>query len=631
MLYEQHFIDELKSRADLVRIIEPYAPLKKKGANWMGCCPFHGEKTPSFSVTPSKGFYYCFGCQKSGTAFTFFMEMEGLSYFEAIKRVAEFSGIPLPEPVDDEKYQKNKKRKEEKKAIAEQVIELNNYALEFWENHLQDDNPHSKAAREYLEKREISLETQRAFRIGFAPDSWDAVMSLLKEKGADEKLIETSGLVSVNEEKKRVYDRFRGRIMFPVLNIDGNPIAFGARILATGEPKYLNSPETPAYTKGEHLYGLFQSKEEIRQKKFAILVEGYLDLIALYQYGIKNTAASLGTAFTPEQSRLLGRFTKKIVINYDGDKAGVKAARRAIETLIADDFETKVLLLPDGQDPDDFLKANGAESYNALRGNAFPYLQFVLDNLARERNLNSPKAKAEAIEEILPVLSAIRNVIERRETLKQTLKFFQIDDKVTEGYLWKEIQKNEKDFGKRDGGAYKSEENKLDVKKFVVKRNAAKITVAEKRLLELLIYDHELREMILPALEETDYEQLGTSEVFRAFLALREIGSEINGENLLALVEDDADASDFISILLLSEQAREADEAIDEVLNEAENCVASLRGMAITRRILDISQELVFAEQNNDIALRDELVMEQINLARLKRDLESKIIAANSN
>lgn len=630
MLYEQHFIDELKQRADLVRIIEPYAPLKKKGANWMGCCPFHQEKTPSFSVNPGKGFYKCFGCGKGGDAFAFVMEIEGLSFFEAVKSIAEVSGVPLPEPIDDEKYERNKKRKEEKKAIADQVIELNNYALEFWENHLQDNNSDSKAAREYLEKREISKETQAAFRIGFAPDSWDALMSLLKEKGADEKLIEQSGLVSINEEKKRVYDRFRGRVMFPVLDISGNPIAFGARILATGEPKYLNSPETPAYIKGEHLYGLFQSKEEIRQKKFAILVEGYLDLIALYQYGIKNVAASLGTAFTGEQSRLLGRFTKKIVINYDGDKAGVKAARRAIETLLADDFETKILVLPDGQDPDDFLKANGAESYNNLRGNAFPYLQFVLENLARERNLNSPKAKAEAIEEILPVLSSIRNLIERRETLKQTLKFFQIDDKVTEGYLWREIQKNEKDFGKRKG-ENKPDENKLDVKKFVIKRNAAKPTVAEQHLLELLIYDHELREMILPALEETDYEQLATSEVFRAFLALREIGSEINGENLLKMVEDDQAASDFVPLLLMSEPAREPDEAIDEVLNEAENCVASLRGMAISRRILDISQELVFAEQNNDIALRDELVMEQIDLARLKRDLESKIIAANSN
>jgi DNA primase len=624
MIYEQHFIDELKNRADLVRIIEPYAPLKKKGANWMGCCPFHQEKTPSFSVNPSKGFYKCFGCGKGGSAFNFVMEIEGLNFPEAIKRIAEISGIPLPEPIDDKKYEQSKKRREEKKEIADQVIELNKYALDFWENHLQENNAHARAAREYLKKREISIETQKAFHIGFAPDSWDALMSHLRAKGADEKLIETSGLVSINEEKNRVYDRFRGRIMFPVLDIKGNPIAFGARILAQGEPKYLNSPETPAYIKGEHLYGLFQSKEEIRLKKFAILVEGYLDLIALYQYGIRNTAASLGTAFTPEQSKLLGRFARRVVINYDGDKAGVKAARRAIETLLAEDFETKVLILPDGQDPDDFLKANGAESYNYLRGNAAPFLQFVLENLASERNLNSPKAKAEAIEELLPVLAVIRNVIERRETLKQTLRFFQIDDKVTEGYLWKEIQKREKDFARRDGSENKSEANFSDVKNFVIKRNKTKTTVAEQRLLELLIYDEELREIILPQIEETDFEMLATAEIFRALVALREIGTPVTGETLLELVADDPEATDFASVLLISDAAREKDDAIDEVLREAEGCVIALRSMAISRRILEISQEMVFAEQSGDFALRDSLVVEQIDLARLKHSLENR-------
>jgi DNA primase len=607
-----------------VRIIEPYAPLKKKGANWMGCCPFHQEKTPSFSVNPSKGFYKCFGCGKGGSAFNFVMEIEGLNFPEAIKRIAEISGIPLPEPIDDKKYEQSKKRREEKKEIADQVIELNKYALDFWENHLQENNAHARAAREYLKKREISIETQKAFHIGFAPDSWDALMSHLRAKGADEKLIETSGLVSINEEKNRVYDRFRGRIMFPVLDIKGNPIAFGARILAQGEPKYLNSPETPAYIKGEHLYGLFQSKEEIRLKKFAILVEGYLDLIALYQYGIRNTAASLGTAFTPEQSKLLGRFARRVVINYDGDKAGVKAARRAIETLLAEDFETKVLILPDGQDPDDFLKANGAESYNYLRGNAAPFLQFVLENLASERNLNSPKAKAEAIEELLPVLAVIRNVIERRETLKQTLRFFQIDDKVTEGYLWKEIQKREKDFARRDGSENKSEANFSDVKNFVIKRNKTKTTVAEQRLLELLIYDEELREIILPQIEETDFEMLATAEIFRALVALREIGTPVTGETLLELVADDPEATDFASVLLISDAAREKDDAIDEVLREAEGCVIALRSMAISRRILEISQEMVFAEQSGDFALRDSLVVEQIDLARLKHSLENR-------
>ena len=612
MLYEQHFIDDLKSRADLVRIIEPYAPLKKKGANWMGCCPFHQEKTPSFSVNPSKGFYKCFGCAKGGNCFTFVMEMEGLNFPEAIKRVAEISGVPLPEPVDDKKYEQNKKRREEKKAIADQVIELNRYALEFWEHHLQENNSHSRAAREYLEKREISIETQRAFHIGFSPDSWDSLMSLLKQKGADEKLIEASGLISINEEKKRVYDRFRGRVMFPVLDVKGNPIAFGARILATGEPKYLNSPETPAYIKGEHLYGLFQSKEEIRQKKFAILVEGYLDLIALYQYGIRNTAASLGTAFTSEQSKLLGRFAKKIVINYDGDKAGVKAARRAIETLIKDDFETKVLVLPDGQDPDDFLKANGTENYNHLRGSAFPFLQFVLENLARERNMASPKEKAEAIEDLMPILSAIKNPIQKRDAFDQTMNFLRVEDAILKRDLWKTVKLG----------------TKLEtqtVRQQVARATQARMTIAEQHLLELLIYDKDLREIILPQLEETDYEQLATAEVFRALLALREIGSDITSENLMELVEDDAAASDFVPVLLMSEPARDLDEAIDGVLREAENCVATLRSMALASRILEISQELVFAEQTGDFGLRDALVTEQISLARMKREFEKRI------
>jgi DNA primase len=374
VLYPQYFIDDLKNRADIVRIIQPYAELKKKGANWMACCPFHQEKTPSFSVNPSKGFYKCFGCGKGGTAFNFLMEMEGLNFPEAVKRVAEISGVMLPEPVDDEQYVQTKKKKEEKKKLADEVIDQNRFAMEFWQSELQEKR--AKAAREYLEKRGISIETQKAFRVGYSPDTWDSLLNFLKEKGADEKLIEQSGLVIRHEERDSLYDRFRGRIMFPVLDVDGDPVAFGARAMGDDQPKYLNSPETPAYVKGQHLYGLFHSKNEIRQKKFAILVEGYLDLISLFENGITNTAASLGTAFTPEQSKLLSRFTKRIVINYDGDDAGIKAARRAIEHLLPQDFEIKVLVLPNGQDPDDFVRQNGADAYNEARGKAESCIDF---------------------------------------------------------------------------------------------------------------------------------------------------------------------------------------------------------------------------------------------------------------
>jgi len=613
MLYDQYFIDDLKNRADLVRIVEMHVPLKKKGANWWGNCPFHGEKTASFSVNPAKGFFKCFGCGKGGTAYNFVMEIEGLNFPEAIKRVAEISGVMLPEPIDDKNYERNKQRKKEQKAIADQVIELNKYALEFWENHLQENNPHSKAAREYLEKREISDEIIKKFHIGYAPDSWDALMSLLKEKGADEKIIEASGLVSINEEKKRIYDRFRGRIMFPVLNSEGNPVAFGARILQTGEPKYLNSPETPAYIKGEHLYGLFQTKDDIRKKKYAILVEGYLDLIALYQFGVTNCIASLGTAFTEMQARLLGRFAKKVVVNYDGDKAGVKAARRAIEILLAEDFEIKVLVLPDGKDPDDYIRANGFKAYkDQHKTRATTYLQFVLETAVQDRNLSVPKQKAEAIENVMPVLSAIGNPIQKRDSFDQAMSFFRVDDAILKRDLWKSV--------------------KLDarietdtVKQQVARATASKMTIAELRLLELLIYDDELREIILPQLEETDYETLATASIFKALLELQKTSVPITLESLLSLVESDETASDFVPVLMMSEPPREIGDAIDEVLHDAENCVFTLRSMAISNRILEISQDLILAEQSGNREILNHLVAKQIELARMKRDLQNRI------
>lgn len=612
MLYEQYFIDDLKDRADLVRIIEPYAALKKKGANWMGCCPFHSEKTPSFSVSPSKGFYKCFGCGKGGNAFTFLMEMEGLNFPEAIQRVAEISGVPLPEPVDDQQFQRSKKKRAEKKKVSDQVIELNAIALEFWEAELQGKSKKAKEARAYLQARGIIEEIQKEFRIGFSPDSWDALLNYLKEKGADEKLIEQSGLVSVNEEKDRVFDRFRGRIMFPVLDVNGLPIAFGARAMGDDQPKYLNSPETPAYVKGQHLYGLFQSKDEIRKKKFAILVEGYLDLIALVQHGINNVAASLGTAFTPEQSKLLGRFAKKVVINYDGDIAGIGAARRAVETLLPNDFEIKVLVLPDGKDPDDFVRQNGADAYNHARGRAVPYLDFVLDSSMQGRSLANAKQKAEAIEEVLPVLSDIKNAIQKRESFDQAMNFFRVENSGLKRELWTAVKQGSK-IGTET------------LKKQVKRATAAKITVAEQQLLELLIYDPELQDKVLPLLEETDYEALATAPVFRALSEINAHGGDVSLEKLNELTGDDEILHDFLPVLVMTQPHREAGEVIDNVLHRAENCVFTLRSMAISNRILEVSHELIAAEQTRDTTRINQLVAEHLDLSKMKQHLLNKI------
>ncbi len=622
MLFPQHFIDDLKNRADIVRIIGDFVQLKKKGQNHMACCPFHDEKTPSFSVNASKGFYKCFGCGKGGNVFTFLMEIEGVTFPDAVRTVAEKTGIPLPEPVDDKDYAATKKKKEKRDREKLRVIELNKIALAFWEEHLYDANPQSTAARKYLEGRELDEKTLEKYRIGFAPDSWDTLLNLLKEKGFEEKDIRESGLVTVNEEKDSVYDRFRGRIIFPVLDINGDPVAFGARILGKGEPKYLNSPETAAYVKGEHLYGLFQNKEEIRRLKYAILVEGYMDLIALSQFGVQNCVASLGTALTGNQAKLLGRFARKVAVNYDGDDAGVKAARRAIETLLAQDFEIKVLVLPENKDPDDFIRAEGFEAYkDQHRNHALPYLQFVLESIVRERNISLPKQKAAAIEDAIPVLVAVRNVVERRETLKQVLRYFQMNDRVLEDHVWNEINTR----ASRVSSPHEERREDERLKKLVLRQNAKRITVAEQRLLELLVHDAELRGLILPLLEKTDYETLATAQIFELIFELEENGVENIGPSLVEMTADDDLFHDLVPALLMSDNHREEGEAIDEVLEDAENCAARLRSMAVERRILEISQELAFAEQNDEIQKIDRLVAEQIDLAKLKRQIEQRL------
>jgi DNA primase len=612
MLYPQYFIDDLKNRADIVRIIQPYAELKKKGANWMACCPFHQEKTPSFSVNPSKGFYKCFGCGKGGSVYNFLMDMEGLSFPEAIRRVAEITGVMLPEPVDDQQYERAKKKKEEKKKLADQVIELNRTAMEFWESELQGKSKNAREARAYLAARGISDETQKTFRIGFSPDSWDSLLNVLKETGADEKLLEQSGLVIRHEERNSLYDRFRGRIMFPVLDVDGNPIAFGARAMGDEQPKYLNSPETPAYVKGQHLYGLFHSKNEIRQKKFAILVEGYLDLISLCEHGVRNTAASLGTAFTPEQSRLLSRFTKRVVINYDGDDAGVKAARRAIEHLLPQDFEIKVLVLPNKQDPDDFIRENGADAYNDARGKAQSFWEFALTASSRGRNMANARHKAEAIGEMIPLIASVRNNIQKRESFDQAMDFYRVDAGLRKE-LWQAVKKGQSS-AETDG-----------IKRRVQRASQAKITVAEQLLLELLVYDRELQDLIFPTLEASDHESLATGPVFTALMTLHDRKDEPTLERLIELVGDDETAQDFVPLLLMAEPKRAAGEDISSVLQEAENCVVSLRLMAINSRISDLLRDQNRAQQAGDLDLANQLARESIELAKIKRAFQQKL------
>jgi len=600
MRYPQTFIDDLKRQADIVRVVQDYVQLKKKGANWMACCPFHKEKTPSFSVSPAKEIFYCFGCHKGGSVFNFVMEMERVSFPDAIKLVAEKSGVPLPQLIDDSRF-------EARQHESEEVIELNRWALEWWEQQLNSGGE-ARIARDYLLGREITEETRKTFRLGYAPDSWDALSIYLRQKGASQDQIDRSGLV-VKKEEGGSYDRFRGRLIFPVMDIQGKPIAFGGRTLRNEDAKYINSPETAAYVKGRNLFGLNLTRDEIRRAGFAILVEGFLDLIVPYQFGIRNVVASLGTALTPEQVKLLARFARKVVVNYDGDNAGVQAAKKAIEILLAEDLEVKILVLPDNSDPDEFIRKSGALEYQRQRGEAQPHIQFVIDQAIRDRKLSNPADKEAAIDEVLPYIRAVRSRIQKREYFDIAMDSLRISDTALRRELWHSI---------RTGIGQGAREGQT-----TIKRAHVRPTVAEERLLELLLADEKLRRMILPKLEPGDYDDLPTGPIFRALLEGEREGTTIDFDFLNRKTEGEP-ISELLPSLLMGELASEERDQSDARQLTAERCLNALRLMKVDRRISDLRSEIVVAERNGETERCDKLATEQIELARRREGLLPK-------
>jgi DNA primase len=585
--FPQTFIDDLRRQSDIVRIVQDYVTLKKAGANWVARCPFHKETKPSFSVNPAKEIFYCFGCQKGGSVFNFVMEIERVTFPEAIKIVAEKSGVPLPKMIDDGRF-------EARKRDSDEVIELNQWALQWWQDQLQ-----SKAAtsvRQYLKQRGLTEETTTTFRLGFAPDSWEALSTHLRQKGATQEQLEKSGLV-VKKDEGGSYDRFRGRLMFPVFDAQGKPIAFGGRTLdPEGEPKYLNSPETSAYTKGRHLFGLNLTRDEIRRNGFAILVEGYLDLIVPYQFGVRNLAASLGTALTPEQVKLMGRFARKVVVNYDGDRAGVQAAKRAIETLLAEDLEVKVLVLPDNADPDDFIRKYGVTEYQQRRGKAQPHIQFVIDQAVRDRNLHNPADKAAAVEETLPFVRAVRSRIQRREYFDIAMDALRVQtDQRRE--LWQ-----------RTRGAASADGQ--SVQQIVVRQ--LKPTVAEQELLQLLLASEDLRKIVLSRLEPSDYDGIATAPIFRALIKLNEDEDEVSFDSLSAETADEPSAGELLARLMIAEPI----ESFDEALTHADSCLNALRLMKLDREIDELSSQVAEAERAGEAEKRDKLSLQLLELSK---------------
>ncbi len=390
----QSFIQDLLNRLDIVDVVERYVPLKKAGANYMACCPFHGEKTPSFSVSPTKQFYHCFGCGAHGTAISFVMEYQGLGFVEAIEDLARSAGMTVPQEAMAEKQ-----RTAQSADLAEVMLQATRY--------YRDELKRAPLAIEYLKRRGLSGEVAARFGIGYAPSGWQNLKDIFPDY--DAKSLVQAGLVIEGETGKR-YDRFRDRIMFPIINPRGAVIGFGGRVLDQGEPKYLNSPETPLFEKGQELYGLYQARKAIREADRVLVVEGYMDVVALAQHGIEYAVATLGTATTPVHVQKLLRQSDSVVFCFDGDAAGRKAAWRALENSlgqVADGKHLSFLFLPQGEDPDSYVRGNGKASFEAMLGESLPLSQFLLRELTAQVDMQTQEGRAHLLQLAKPLLMQV--------------------------------------------------------------------------------------------------------------------------------------------------------------------------------------------------------------------------------
>ena len=576
------FADRVKQQADIVRVIGEYVRLKKSGQNFTGLCPFHGEKTPSFAVHPVKQIFHCFGCGKGGDVFTFVMEMEKCQFPEAVRVVAEKCGIAVPRP----KERTPEERKENQQRAAQ--IEMHKEAQSFFVRQLET-TAEGKAARAYLEDRALDKQTIAQFGIGYAPSGGDILLRLLKQKYA-EKLLAESGLVS-RDQSGRLFDRFRRRITFPIANESGKIVAFGCRALGDDQPKYLNSPETPIYSKSNVLYHLDRAKDAIRRQDFAVLVEGYMDAIAVARAGISNVVASCGTSLADPQIKLLGRFTKRVIVNYDPDAAGQAAAERSISLLLEQDFEVRVLALPPigdkKADPDLFIREKGSEAYIHALKNSPPYVDYLIGR-ARQMDLTTAEGKLRALNFLLPYLQKIPNRLLRSEWATRISQQLRVDEPVLRAALSK-------------AAAERRSEVKLTPE--LVGKPAKPI---ERRLIRMLVEAEGFRRRLAQRLEQTRlYQGLETEKIFAALIVAGLSDQPVSATEIGASLEE-RDRRLYFEILF--------EEAQEGTWEEAESCLEALRERELERELATVQREI---ETNpSGPALRELLARKQELLRR---------------
>ena len=555
------FADKVKQQADIVRVVGEYVRLKKTGKDFSGLCPFHQEKTPSFTVSPIKQIFYCFGCGKGGDVYNFVMEMEKCEFPDAVRVVAEKCGIAIPR----QKERSPQERKENRQRTL--LVEMQREAQTFFVKQLEG-TLEGKAARAYLEDRGIDRDAIARFGIGYAPSGGDLLLRHLKSK-YNEKLLVDSGLVSRDQSSGRFFDRFRRRITFPISNESGKIVAFGCRALGDDQPKYLNSPETPIYSKSNVLYHMDRAKEGIRREDFAILVEGYMDAIAVARAGISNVVASCGTSLADSQIKLLGRFTRRVIVNYDPDAAGQSATERSLSLLLEQDFEVRVLALPPvgdkKADPDLFIREKGKDAYLKLLKEAPPYVDYLIAR-ARQMDLTTGEGKRRAVNFLLPYVQKIPNRILRSEWATRIAQQLRLDEPVLRAALSK---------------AAAERRSELKIQPDLMGHSAKPV---ERLLIRMLAEAEGFRRELAQQLQDARlYHGLETEKIFAALVLASLAGQPLQATEVAAVL-DERDRRLLFEILF--------EEANEPTWEEAMSCIEALQNRQAERELADVQRSI---------------------------------------
>jgi DNA primase len=591
-LFTDGLLDEVRNSVNIVSLVSEYVALRKRGRNHVARCPFHAEKTPSFNVNEDKQIFHCFGCGVGGDAFKFMMMVEHLSFPEAVRLLAERHGVSIPQNLPSAGGQSGGADLDVlRKAMTE--------AAAFYHHQLVDAED-GQSSLSYLEGRGVTRETIERFHLGYSPARGDALIQHLLKKGLSVKNLEDCGLAKRSDDGYRHYDAFRNRVMFPITDIQGRVIAFGGRALGDSQPKYLNSPETRLYNKSRNLYGLSFSREGIKRTDFAILVEGYMDLIVPYQSGIDNVVASLGTSLTPQQVKLLGRYTREVVVNYDPDSAGIAATQRSLDLFLEEDFRVKVLRLPDGQDPDAFIRKSGAAEYRNRLRESTSYLDFVLETAVRgQGTMDSPRNKIQVLNAVLPYLAKLPNAVERSDYVFQFARKLRIEDKL----LLAEVRK-----------AAQQKRTQLPEARIV---SVGAMKLAEKRLLQLLLGSTELQSQMLPRCSSDDFTGLATERIFVAVLEAFGNSQVATFEQLHQRFMDQAEQT-----LLAQLQMEEVPES--PTRETAESFLSALRRLRLLSFKQKILSEIAEAAQRKDEQVLNQLIEQRVSVDRQLVSLSRK-------